>query len=345
MCFSSRKTPACIVGFLSILGIVAGILMIYFAAKLRNSEFLDKVQEIDEVESQVDIKAYRDIVFIVLLLFSLVAIVAAVMGIGSCKIKNRCYTCCYGILLLPTWITVMTMGGISVFLSYAAEDAVQEQCESYVSKFEVGIDGLSDKLNELKDAEDKAKAAGVNDNPLFADKCAKNYDSDIPLSIEIYDKLLINQEMCSINCPCKPISKRNQWTDMSQEELEKIDRCRDWDFSGTITTYKECLVTPGPNAKVRFQGFAEGIVDSDSWDSLADFIEFFEIQLDCAGVCKPAIFSFAQSIEDGKPNKSCVLGLMDSISDEFVGLSIATFVSGILLFFIFFFNYCLWKKY
>ena len=115
---------------------------------------MDKVQEIDEVESQVDIKAYRDVVFIVLLLFSLVAIVAAVMGIGSCKIKNRCYTCCYGILLLPTWIVVMTMGGISVFLSYAARDAVEEQCAKYVDKIEVGIDGLSDKLDEIKSAEE-----------------------------------------------------------------------------------------------------------------------------------------------------------------------------------------------
>jgi hypothetical protein len=149
MCFSSRKTPACIVGILSILAIVAGVLMIVFAAKLRNSEFLDKVQDIDEVESQVDIKAYRNAVFIVLLLFSLIAIVAAVMGIGSCKIKHRCYTCCYGILLLPTWITVFTMGAISVYLSYAAEDAIEDECAKYLSKFELGLDSIADKAAEL----------------------------------------------------------------------------------------------------------------------------------------------------------------------------------------------------
>ena len=148
--------------------------------------------------------------------------------------------------------------------------------------------------------------------------------------------------MCSVNCPCKPVSQKTEWTNLDRTDL---NRCRDWDFTGTITTYKECLKTPGLNAKIRFQGFADGLVNEDSWESLADFIEYFEIQLECAGVCKPALFSFSQSIENGRPEKSCVLGLVDSIGEEFTGLPVATFCSGVLLFFIFIFNYCLWKKY
>ncbi len=57
------------------------------------------------------------------------------------------------------------------------------------------------------------------------------------------------------------------------------------------------------------------------------------------------MFSFSKSISEGKPNKSCIMGLVDAVDKEFVGLSVATFMSGVLLFFVFFFNYCLWKKY
>jgi len=337
-CFSGRKTPACIVFFLSFLAVAAGIMMIVFAARLQNSEFLDKVQDVDEVETAVDLKKYRNLFFIGLVLFALIAIVAAIMGIGACKIKHRCYTCCYGLLLLPTWIMIILIGTGAVFVSYASEDVIEDKCAEYMDKFETGIDNLGNKITDLTNGD----TSGGSSNPLLADNCAQIYDTDVPISMQIYDSLLINEEMCSINCPCKPVDERFEWVNLNRAE---IGRCRDWDFTGTITTYKECLQQPGPQAKIRYQGFAEGLVSQDSWDGIADFIEFFENQLDCAGICRPALFSFSKSIENGRPNNSCVKGLMENIDQEFVGLSAATLISGILLFFIWIMQYCLWKKY
>ena len=87
---------------------------------------MDKISDVDEVEKDIDVKAVRNAIFFVLLIFALVALIAAIMGIGSCKIKNRCYTCCYGILLLPTWIVIFVMGGISVWVSLTAEDVIED---------------------------------------------------------------------------------------------------------------------------------------------------------------------------------------------------------------------------
>jgi len=58
-CFSERKTPACIVFILSFLAVAAGVMMIVFAARLQNSEFLDKFQDVDEMQTGVDLKKYR----------------------------------------------------------------------------------------------------------------------------------------------------------------------------------------------------------------------------------------------------------------------------------------------
>ena len=56
MCCPNRKVPAFIVLFLSALGIIAGIIMIYFSVKINNSEILDKLQNVEEIKKNFDME-------------------------------------------------------------------------------------------------------------------------------------------------------------------------------------------------------------------------------------------------------------------------------------------------
>jgi len=58
------------------------------------------------------------------------------------------------------------------------------------------------------------------------------------------------------------------------------------------------------------------------------------------------LFYFSRSISSaGKPNKTCIGSLKDDMNNEFMGLGAMTLISGILLLFVFIFQYCLWGKY
>jgi len=138
--FTSRKTPACIVFFLSFLALIAGVMMIYFSFKLNTSEFMEKIVEFDNVK-EFDLDNIRKLIFYSLLIFSLVAIVAAVMGMCACKIKNRCYTVCYGCVLMPTWIIIFVVGIVAVYFSIVGKEVLTDECVKAIDKMNKKIAG------------------------------------------------------------------------------------------------------------------------------------------------------------------------------------------------------------
>ena len=86
--------------------------------------------------------------------------------------------------------------------------------------------------------------------------CDHIYDSDVSFNLEVYEAMYIDDEMCSVNCPCANFVTSSQWTQMNL--LEK-GRCRSFDFSGTIKTYEECLQQAAAVASptTKFQQFAK----------------------------------------------------------------------------------------
>ena len=134
MCCPNRKVPAYIVLFLSALGIIAGIVMIYFSVKINNSEILDELQNVEEIKKNFDMESIRKYVFLGLLLFALVVLVASVMGILACKINHRCYTMCFGIILLPTWIVIFIVGAVASIAANTGPEVFTEQCNLAIEK-------------------------------------------------------------------------------------------------------------------------------------------------------------------------------------------------------------------
>ena len=216
--FKSRKTPAIIVFILAMLGVVAGIAMIYFSIALNNSEFFDKIGELDDLQEDINFDNIRTLIFGILLAFSLISLIAAACGMLACKIKHRCFTCTYGIFLLPIWLVVFIVGAVSVWLANTAPDLIQDACETLIDNFN---DAVNDNLNSGSSSSIPAGALQGCDK--------ETYDSDIKFNLEVYESMKIDKEMCSINCPCIPNENSSDWTDIS---TASIGRCRDWNFLG-----------------------------------------------------------------------------------------------------------------
>jgi hypothetical protein len=248
-----------------------------------------------------DVGDVRKYIFAALLVFSLVTILIAALGLMFTCCKNRCFAVMYGILLFPSWIIILVIGIISVGASVAASDEIEKEC--------------------LKISAETSRTYG---------------SSDITIALDIYDSILIEDYMCTSDCPCAPVSTATEWLS---------DVSRTYDFTGTYYTYKECLFDTENNASPYFQGFADGFREQSNIVTVMDWVNFFEEEFDCAGICKPATFYYDRSIELGKPNSSCIESIKDELTSSFQGLGIATLVSGILLFFVFCMQYCLWKKF
>lgn len=93
-----------------------------------------------------------------------------------------------------------------------------------------------------------------------------------------------------------------------------------------------------------FHNFAKSFRESGEFQKTKDWIEFFEKEYECAGICEVALFTWISNVDTGKPQKSCVSSVKDDLTASFMGLGITTLISGILLFFIWLCQYCLWKK-
>ena len=142
----------------------------------------------------------------------------------------------------------------------------------------------------------------------------------VNISLGLYDLIGINQLMCSKNCPCKDIPNKNEWTDLSAEELKETYR-RELPFvfsksEPAFSSYSECLKSRALlsswevgrytekqelNPTYRFWYFAKAFSEQIDFPQVEHWIEFFESSYNCAGICKPALFSYNANIEAGIP--------------------------------------------
>ena len=86
MCFSDRKKPMCCIMVCSGLAVICGLVMIAFAFIFTNQDVLKQMEKEDE-----KIEDGRKLLFIGLVIFSLLTIVAATMGFCAKCCKSWCF--------------------------------------------------------------------------------------------------------------------------------------------------------------------------------------------------------------------------------------------------------------
>lgn len=204
---------------------------------------MDKLGELEDIDKDIDFDNVRTAVFICLILFALIAIIASCMGLLACKIKNRCFTICYGCLLLPIWIAVIVVGSVAVYVATEGKDKIQDECVKVIQKLDDGINSIQ-----------STGTASVPTSGVVT--CDEDYNSDIKFTLDVYETMKIGDNMCSENCPCQQVATRNEWEQLDKEEF---GRCRDFKWSGSFTTYKQCIEETAalPTAATNFQRFAK----------------------------------------------------------------------------------------
>ena len=314
MCFEKRKTPVRCIMCLSVLAVIASIVMIIFSFMITNSDILDQVGKED-----AEIKDAKDRVFIVLLIFALSTLLIGGLGFCFKCIKNRCFAFLYGLILLPTWLAVIIIGGIAVAAATLSKDALVETCERF-----------------------------SNDYTYTYSTSYGGQSQQITYSFDIYESIGINKWMCSNECPCQPTAATNyniiDWSLYTSSPVRT-------DFvtnpTVNVSTYKDCIANAADpvTSADEFKTFAKSFRTQTDYQGLVDWIDWFEETYDCAGICKVAAFYWTKNPATSRPTESCINSLKDDITGPFLGLGAATMVCGFLLFFIFIMQYCLWRSY
>ena len=124
MCkFETRKCPLCIVVSGSFFVTIAGIAMVAIAFMFYNSDVIENIGKEDD-----KIADGRNFIFFCLVVFALVTILVGMLGFCFCCTKSKLFSCSYGIVLLPTWIFVLTVGIVALAVSFAGKEKIEDEC-------------------------------------------------------------------------------------------------------------------------------------------------------------------------------------------------------------------------
>ena len=80
-------------------------------------------------------------------------------------------------------------------------------------------------------------------------------------------------------------------------------------------------------------------------DSAVKVIDFFESKYTCSGICEKALFYYTLDISEGIPTKTCLRGVNEEIRMSLAYVGITVVVTGVLMFFIWLAQYCLWRRF
>ena len=127
MCFEERKIPAAIVGILSVILFILAVVMILLSIKFNNSGLSTDLGSMGD---------YTNVAFYILLTASIVALMSAICGCLSCKIKHRCITVCFGLTLLPAALAIVIFGVLLTGVSNTDEAKIKEFCVSNQEEFD-----------------------------------------------------------------------------------------------------------------------------------------------------------------------------------------------------------------
>ena len=124
-CCLLRRHSAIPICILSGVAALCGVAMIVFSALLTDNPIVRQLEK----DKSTDIKKGKEMLFLVLLVFSLVTITVSCLGILLRWCEVRACAIFFGIVLLPTWIIVTVFGGAAIFISAGAKEAIEEECE------------------------------------------------------------------------------------------------------------------------------------------------------------------------------------------------------------------------
>ena len=148
MCFPTRKLPSLIVSGLSAIVVILGLILLIMSIIFQTGE---SVLTADMGDLTDFAAVFKNGIFAIVLIFSLLAIAVGAFGVGfQCKPcrKSPCgFAVCYGISIGMIWVAFIITGAIVTTVSTVSSNAVGKVCDGEVEHGSVAphfanIDGM-----------------------------------------------------------------------------------------------------------------------------------------------------------------------------------------------------------
>jgi len=135
------------VGVLSGITLILSVLMIVLAVRFNNSGISTDLGSMGD---------YANVAFIFLLTASIVAFMAACLGLLTCKCENRCFAVIFGCTLLPAALVIVVFGFMLTGISGTDEAKINEFCVKDIETFKetTSKDAWTKQLRETIDEVD-----------------------------------------------------------------------------------------------------------------------------------------------------------------------------------------------
>jgi len=186
-------------------------------------------------------------------------------------------------------------------------------------------------------------------------KISKKID-DIDVSISEYADTF----MCSQICPCN-VNQSAPWKNLNETYLNSQNRTSVVGTSATDSKgyYRFFWINTTTASNATYANFTSchnylqntpsaktaAMPDSKAIDTGIKILTYFEAKYVCSGICHPGLFYWSLSLDKGIPTTNCLGYLKKEIGDNMNYLGVTAIVVGGILFFIWIFQYCLWRRF
>ena len=105
----------------------------------------------------------------------------------------------------------------------------------------------------------------------------------------------------------------------------------------------DCMKNSGSNSTASTNATSTSV--SKYSNAAQALVSYFEQNYQCSGICKTPLFYNSLDLKAGIPTKNCQEAIKKEMNSNVIYLGVTGVVIGVLLWFIWVFQYCLWKKF
>jgi len=134
------------------------------------------------------------------------------------------------------------------------------------------------------------------------------------------------------------------------EGKETIKQLTGYDIQA-YTTFKECFEDLKEGKRDTSQVPEEEVekykqlYESDEFNTAIGFIDYFEDEYECSGICSEAMFFYTLPLSDGPPSTTCLSHMKAKIKHNLTYMGIAGTLAGLIMVITWLLQYLLWKNY
>lgn len=281
---------------------------------LKNNQ-TDPVNTDNNSSSEDQIKSeeiyFNSYIHMFIFLSGILALIVSFLGCCTSRVHDRCCVLSFTVVISAILVVFTAFGLLMLSIHLQSHDFVKNYCSE------------SD-LTELK----PNSASSFNN---FFLKVAKDIESGFHSvtkagfsNIDGVFQDNLDRYMCKKQCQCDP-RIRNSLSRWSPEQIVKLSDESVYLYDGWYTNFYDCYQDLVKNKII--------LPENRIGDKALMFIQDFEKNLNCAGICKTPDFWFYQELYSGPPPNNCLTAMKNEFdkADGLLGYSFIAMSISLLL--------------